>query len=322
MNPKALITGISGQDGAYLAKHLIEKNYDIVGASRDPLNNDFKNLKTLGIYDKIHLEELNSVELSSVLSLLEKYRFDEIYHLSSQSSVGLSFTQPQTTLNSTVIGTLNFLEGIKIKDKSIKFYHASSSECFGGGPSIIDEKTPFNPKSPYGIGKVAASQIVEMYRKSYSIYAVNGYLFNHESIFRGIRYVTQKIVYSAFEISKGHKDKLVLGNVDIIRDWGWAPEYVLPMHLMLQKETPEDYVIGTGKSYSLRDYIFYAFDYFNLDYKEYLIMDSKLFRPNEITEIYCNPIKAHEDLNWKANKRTPEIVIELCKGIESKSLIT
>lgn len=251
----ALICGISGQDGAYLAQWLLQQGYLVYGTSRDAQMASFSNLKRLGIHTQIHLESMALNDFRSVLQVLSKVEPDEIYNLAGQSSVGLSFQQPMDTLESITTGTLNLLETLRFTELPAKFYSASSSECFGDtGEVAADESTPFHPRSPYAVAKAAAFWAVSNYREAYHLFACSGLLFNHESPLRPERFVTRKIVATAVRIANGSGEKLHLGNVSIRRDWGWAPEYVQAMWLMLQQEQADDFVIATGEAYSLEDF--------------------------------------------------------------------
>ncbi|MEB3337226.1 MAG: GDP-mannose 4,6-dehydratase, partial [Leptolyngbyaceae bacterium] len=249
---KALICGVSGQDGAYLADLLLKKGYVVCGTSRDAQMSSFQNLARLGIRDQVKLESVALNDFRSVLQVLAKIQPDEVYNLAGQSSVGLSFEQPVETLESLATGTLNLLEAIRFIGAPIKFYSAGSSECFGDtGNTAADENTPFRPRSPYAVAKAAAFWEVANYREAYNLFACSGILFNHESPLRPERFVTQKIVATACRIAQGSSEQLHLGNIAIERDWGWAPEYVEAMYLMLQQPEPDDYVIATGVSSKL-----------------------------------------------------------------------
>jgi|TARA_X000000950_G_scaffold45778_1_gene52114 GDPmannose 4,6-dehydratase len=305
----ALICGVSGQDGAYLAKFLIEKGYEVFGGSRDAQMSSFNNLKTLGIYDDVNLISLNINDFRSTLQSITKIKPTEIYNLAGQSSVGLSFEQPVETLESITIGTLNILESIRFSDTSIKFYNAGSGECFGDtGNKPADEKTLFQPMSPYAVAKSAAFWLVNNYRQSYKIHASTGVLFNHESPLRPDRFVTKKIISAACKCLKNKEKKLYLGNVDIYRDWGWAPEYVEAMWLMLQQDFADDYVIATGKSYSLLDFIKTTFEHINLNWNDYVVVDNSLLRPTDLKYGSANPEKAHKVLGWKAKFKMKDVV--------------
>ena len=309
MQKKALICGISGQDGAYLARSLLKKGYQICGTSRDAQMSPFTNLKRLGIKEKISLESVALNDFRSVLQVLIKFEPDEIYNLAGQSSVGLSFQQPVETLESIATGTLNFLEAIRFTGAPIRFYNAGSSECFGDiGDCAADEQTPFRPRSPYAVAKAAAYWEIANYREAYGLYACSGILFNHESPLRPPRFVTQKIIQAACQIAQGHELTLSLGNMSIQRDWGWAPDYVEAMYLMLQQEHPDDYVIATGESYSLESFVDKAFSYVGLNWQDHVVSDPKLLRPTDLAVSRGNPSKAKNQLNWRPNYKMPEII--------------
>ena len=256
MKKIALITGVSGQDGAYLAKHLLEKNYKVVGTDRRSARGNNWRLKRLGIEDKVIFEEMEIGEIYEIDRIFNKYSFNEVYNLAAQSFVGTSFNSPLNTSNITGLGVLRILETIKAKNKKIKFYQASSSEMFGDVlENFQSEKTPLNPQSPYAIAKVFGHYMTQNYRESYGMYAVSGILFNHESPLRGEEFVTRKIIIGLIKIIKGDLDYLELGNINAKRDWGFAKEYVEAMWLMLQQKKPEDFVVSTGKTYSIKDFI-------------------------------------------------------------------
>ena len=306
---RALICGVSGQDGAYLAKFLLEKGYEVYGASRDAQMSSFNNLKKLGIYNDINLISLNINDFRSTLQSITKIKPAEIYNLAGQSSVGLSFEQPVETLESITIGTLNILESIRFSDTSIKFYNAGSSECFGDTGGIpANENTLFKPMSPYAVAKSAAFWLVNNYRQSYKIHASTGILFNHESPLRPNRFVTKKIISGACKCLKNKQEKLFLGNVNIYRDWGWAPEYVEAMWLMLQQDFADDYVIATGESYSLLDFIKTTFEHINLNWNDYVVTDNSLLRPTDLKYGSANPEKAFKVLGWKAKFNMKDVV--------------
>ena len=306
---KALIIGISGQDGALLAKMLLSKGYHVCGTSRDAQITSFSNLKKLDIKEDVALESLSLTDFRSVLQVIKKYQPDEIYNLSGQSSVGLSFEQPIETFESIALGSLNLIEAIRFLSIPCRFYNASSSECFGDTNEFgANETTPFLPKSPYGVAKAAAFWSVSNYRESYDIFACDGILFNHESSLRPSRFVTKKIVIEACKIAKTKKGNLSLGALDISRDWGWADEYIEAMWLMLQQENPEDFVIATGDTYSLQDFVQVTFDYLGLDWKDWVLFDNKFHRPSDIVLSVANPSKAREKLGWTAKIKMPEVV--------------
>lgn len=305
----ALICGVSGQDGAYLAQLLLNKGYTVCGTSRDAEMSSFQNLVRLGIRDKVKLESMAITDFRSVVQVLTKIQPDEVYNLAGQSSVGLSFEQPVETLESMAAGTLNLLEAIRFIGVPIKFYNASSSECFGNtGEIAADENTPFRPRSPYAVAKAAAFWEVANYREAYGLFACSGILFNHESPLRPQRFVTQKIVAAVCRIAQGSQDKLHLGNISIKRDWGWAPEYVEAMYLMLQQEQPDDYVIATGESYALEDFVAEAFACVGLDWQKYLVTDASLLRLTDIAIGRANPAKAREKLGWEAKYKMQDMV--------------
>ncbi|MFP4123187.1 MAG: GDP-mannose 4,6-dehydratase [Coleofasciculus sp.] len=309
MMKKALICGVSGQDGAYLAKLLLNEGYSVCGTSRDAQMSSFQNLVRLGIRDQVKLESAALTDFRSVLQVLMKNQPDEVYNLAGQSSVGLSFEQPVETLESISIGTLNLLEAIRFTGEPIKFYNAGSSECFGDiGTEAADETTPFRPRSPYAVAKSAAFWQVANYREAYGLFACSGILFNHESPLRPQRFVTQKIVAAVSRIAQGSQEKLYLGNVEIKRDWGWAPEYVEAMYKILQQEEPDDYVIATGESYTLEEFVVAAFDSVGLNWQDYVITDRSLFRPTDLAVSRGNPAKAREKLGWQAQYKMPDIV--------------
>jgi GDPmannose 4,6-dehydratase len=305
---KALICGVSGQDGTYLAKLLLERGYQVHGASRDAQASSFRNLRRLGLIDSVQLESINITDFRSVLQALRKVNPDEVYNLAGQSSVALSFDQPVETLESISVGTLNVLEAIRFTDRPIRFYNAGSGECFGDTPQPADESTAFRPRSPYAVAKSAAHWEVANYADAYGIYACTGILFNHESPLRAERFVTRKIVAAAARISRGSKERLSLGNLSVQRDWGWAPEYVEAMWMMLQQEKPESYVIATGKSHTLEQFVECAFSGVGLDWHDHVDIDKKLYRPADITYANANPKRANEKLGWKARAMMADVV--------------
>jgi GDPmannose 4,6-dehydratase len=313
----ALILGVSGQDGAYLAELLLQRGYEVHGTSRDAQVNSFQNLRRLGILDRVKLHSVTLTDFRSVLQTLTRVQPQEVYNLAGQSSVGLSFAQPVETLDSIAHGTLNLLETIRFTELPIRFYNACSSECFGEtGPVPADEQTPFRPRSPYAVAKAAAFWEVANYRESYHLYACSGILSNHESPLRPQRFVTQKIVQAACRIAAGKQQGLTLGNLQISRDWGWAPEYAMAMYLMLQQENPEDYVVATGQSYTLADFVSAAFQEVGLDWREKVTIDAELLRPSDISESRLNPGKAARNLGWKAEVMMPEIVRRMVAAVQ------
>lgn len=306
---RALILGVSGQDGAYLAKLLLEKGYQVTGSSRDAELSGFANLARLGIRDQVHCISAAINDFRSTLTAITQAEPDEIYNLAGQSSVGLSFQQPAETHESINLGTLNLLEALRFVGRPIRFYNASSSECFGDtGAAPATEATPFRPRSPYAVAKAAAYWQVANYREAYNLFACSGILFNHESPLRPARFVTRKIIASACRIAAGSEERLDIGNTDIIRDWGWAPEYVDAMWRMLQQDSPDDYVIATGSACSLNDFIAETFAALNLDWRDHVRVDPGLFRPTDLQRSQADPTKAAERLDWRAQMRVPEIV--------------
>jgi len=296
---RALIFGITGQDGSYLAKFLLEKGYEVVGTSRDANTASLKNLYRLGIYDKVTLVSTPLNDFRSILLVIQKYLPDEVYNLAGQSSVGLSYLQPAEAVESISFGTLNILEAIRMTDHSIYFYNAGSSECFGNtGSAAADECTPFFPRSPYAVAKSSAYWLVKSYRDAYGMFASTGILFNHESPLRPQHFVTQKIVSAAASIARTGKGCLELGNIDIYRDWGWAPEYVEAMWLMLQQNEANDYVIATGRSCSLRYFVELSFNWFSLAWQEHVVFSNRFIRPSEIVYSRGSPALAAEKLGW------------------------
>ena len=311
----ALIFGISGQDGTYLARFLLGKGYEVVGTSRDAQISSFSNLIRLGLRDRVEVESVALNDFRSVLQVLKRIQPDEIYNLAGQTSVGLSFGQPVESFESISIGTLNLLEAIRFLEKPVKIYNAGSSECFGntqGHPA--DETTPFYPRSPYAVAKAAAYWQVANYRDAYELFACSGLLFNHESPLRPERFVTRKIVSTACRIAGGSRERLELGNIDIQRDWGWAPEYVEAMWLMLQQEAPDDYVIATGETNKLEDFVHTVFSSLGLDWKEHVAVNHELFRPADILISRADPERAARKLGWRAQYRMRDVARMMVEG--------
>jgi len=319
---KALISGISGQDGAYLARLLLEKGYEVHGTARDAQMSTFYNLQLLGIMNQITFHSMALNDFRSVLQILTKVQPDEVYNLAGQSSVGLSFDQPVETLESISVGTINMLEAIRFTSRPIKFYSAGSSECFGNtGGQPANEETPFRPRSPYAVAKATSFWEVANYREAYNLFACTGILFNHESPLRPERFVTKKIVKAACRIAAGSPEKLQLGNISIARDWGSAEEYVEAMWLMLQQEHAEDFVIATGETNTLEDFVAAVFLEVGLDWREHVISDPSLLRPSEIMVSRGNPVKALQKLEWQATRKMRD-VITLIVDEELKLLTT
>jgi GDPmannose 4,6-dehydratase len=308
---KALICGVSGQDGGYLASLLLEKGYEVHGTSRDPSRASFSALRSLGIEDRVVTHAMTPTDFSSVLTLLRHVEADEIYNLSGQSSVGLSFRQPLETFDSITIATMHLLECIRLLETTVRFYSAGSSEVFGNTPTPADESTPFRPRSPYATAKAAAHNAVANYREAYGLHASTGILFNHESPFRPERFVTSKVVQAARRIAAGSRERLSLGNLSVQRDWGWAPEYVDAMWRIVQHEPADDFVIATGKSHSLREFVERVFACVNLDARDHVDEHAEPARPSDIAVSAGNPAKAHAELGWKATYDLDMIVREM-----------
>ena len=309
MKKTALIVGITGQDAAYLSQLLLNKGYLVVGTSRDHQLSTFPHLTRLGISGEVELTSMSTHDLASVIKTVAGVRPDEIFHLAGQSSVGLSFSQPLETLYSHVDGITNLLEAVRFTGHQSRIYNAGSGECFGNvSDRPADESHPFAPTSPYSIAKLAAYWLIKNYRESYGLYACTGILFNHESPLRPERFVTKKIIAAACRVSKGSREKLVLGDISVKRDWGWAPEYVQAMWIMLQQPEARDYVIATGTQYSLQEFLQHTFEHLNLNWEDHVVIDQSLFRPNEIHGNIGDASKAHRELGWKATLTMPQII--------------
>ncbi|HKJ65108.1 MAG TPA: GDP-mannose 4,6-dehydratase [Desulfopila sp.] len=316
MSKTALIIGISGQDGSYLARLLLDKGYTVVGSSRDAAMSTFANLEKLSIKERVATESVSSNDFHSVLQVLKKVRPDEIYNLAGQSSVGLSFQQPMETYESISVGTLNLLEAIRMLEMPVRFYNACSSECFGNiNGEKANEQTPFRPRSPYAVAKAAAFWQLANYREAYGLFACSGLLFNHESPLRPPRFVTQKIVREACDIKRGRQEKMKLGDISVIRDWGWAPEYVEAMWLMLQQDKADDFIIASGQSYSLEDLVETVFSSLGLDWRDHVEINPELLRPTDIKISRADPAKAEKVLGWRAKyamKDVAAMMVEAC----------
>ncbi|HUF39907.1 MAG TPA: GDP-mannose 4,6-dehydratase [Anaerolineales bacterium] len=296
--PTALVTGITGQDGSYLAEFLLEKGYDVVGMVRRSSTITFERIEHF--QDAITLEQGDLHDQSSLVDLLERYQPDEIYNLAAQSFVPTSWNQPVLTGEVTALGVTRLLEAMRLVTPKARFYQASSSEMFG---KVVEtpqnEDTPFYPRSPYGVAKVYAHWITVNYRESYDLFAVSGILFNHESPRRGLEFVTHKITHGATRIKMGLANELRLGNLDSRRDWGYAGDYVQAMWMMLQRDEPEDFVVGTGKTHSVREFCDVAFGYLGLDYRDYVVQDARFYRPAEVDLLVSDPTRAREKLGWE-----------------------
>jgi GDPmannose 4,6-dehydratase len=310
--PRALITGVTGQDGSYMAQQLLEKGYEVHGVVRrsstfnrgriDHLHHDEhipgKNL---------HLHYGDVTDAARMAQLVSDIHPQEVYNLAAQSHVRVSFDEPAYTAQATGVSTLNLLEAIRTTDKSIRFYQASTSEMFGASPPPQNEQTPFYPRSPYGAAKVYSYWITKNYREAYDMFAVNGQLFNHESPRRGETFVTRKITLGVANIVKGLQDELWMGNLDSVRDWGYAPEYTDGMWRMLQVDEPEDFVLATGTAYTIRDFLTFAFEHAGLKWEDHVKFDPKFLRPTEVDELIGDAGKAKAKLGWAATVLPPEL---------------
>ncbi len=319
----ALICGVGGQDGAYLAAHLLDHGYTVVGTSRDAQASRFDGLTTLGIRDRVRAVSMSPVDFRSTLQAVTRAAPDEIYNLAGQSSVGLSFDQPVETFESIVVGTVNLLEAIRLLGRPVRLYNAGSSEMFGNtGDEPASEETVLKPRSPYGIAKATAFWQIAQYREAYGIAAATGILFNHESPLRPERFVTQKIVSAACRIARGEQDSLRLGDLSVRRDWGWAPEYVVAMHRMLQQEVLEDFVIATGVTSSLEEFVVEAFRAVGLDWRRHVTRDPRLVRPTEIAYGRADTRRASERLGWTASTTMPDVVRKMVEARRASDAVT
>jgi GDPmannose 4,6-dehydratase len=304
----ALITGITGQDGCYLSKLLIDKGYTIIGLTRNYSAANTQNLSYLGILDKIIFEECNLLDISEISKLIKKYQPDEIYNLASQSSVKISFDQPMETFTSNTLSVINLLDSIKTIKPDIKFYQASSSEMYGKVDNLpINEKTVIHPLSPYAISKASAHWLTVNYREAFGLFACCGVLFNHESYLRSNDFFVKKVIRESINIKKGIQANLKVGNIDVKRDFGYAPAYVSAMWLIMQQQNPDDFVICSGKSLSLREIIYYIFNKLGIS-QDKLFVDKKFYRPVDIMDIYGNNSKAKDALGWNYNMNFFEVL--------------
>jgi len=314
-NKVALIAGVTGQDGAYLARFLLGKGYAVHGTSRDAALARLDGLIALGIRDKVALHSMSPADFQSVAQVIEAVAPDEIYNHSGKSSVLLSFTQPAETLTGIALGTLNMLETLRRLRGRARFYNAGSSECFGDtGTRAADEQTAFRPKSPYGVAKAAPISLVTNYRESYGLFACSGLLFNHESPLRPSRFVTRKITAAATRISAGSRERLALGNLSIRRDWGWAPDYVEAMWRMLQRERADDFVVASGVAHALEEFVATAFVEVGLNWRDHVDYDASLVRSSDIMCSLGDPAKAAQELDWRPTVKLPEIVARMVRA--------
>ena len=310
---RALITGITGQDGSYLAEFLIDRGYEVHGIKRR--SSSFNTGRLDAIYSDWHqkntrmfLHFADVSDSSSLIPLLGDIRPDEIYNLAAQSHVRVSFDIPEYTCDIAAMGALRLLEIIRRLGLKSRFYQASSSEMFGSAPPPQSEKTPFHPRSPYACAKLFAHWITVNYRESYGLFACSGILFNHESPRRGETFVSRKIAHAVARIKMGLQEKLYLGNLEARRDWGYAPEYIEAMWLMLQQDTPDDFVIGTGTNHSVKEFVDLAFSHVGLDWREYVQIDPLYYRPAEVDNLLADPTKARKQLQWHHHVEFPELV--------------
>lgn len=298
MAPRALITGITGQDGSYLAEHLLQQGYEVIGMVRRSSTVNFERIAH--IQDRVELVSGDLLDEASIISILAEHKPREVYNLAAQSFVQTSWGQAVFTGETTALGVTRVLDAIRAVNPEIRFYQASSSEMFGKVQAVPQaENTPFYPRSPYGVAKVYGHWITVNYRESYGMHATSGILFNHESPRRGLEFVTRKITHSVARIKFGLQDKLALGNLDARRDWGFAGDYVKAMHLMLQQDRPEDYVIATGSTHEVREFVELAFDTAGLDWRDHVVQDSRFMRPAEVDLLVGDPSKAARELGWR-----------------------
>jgi GDPmannose 4,6-dehydratase len=318
---RALIFGVTGQDGAYLARFLLERGYEVHGTSRDAPNASLAGLTWLGIADRVRLHSAQPTDFRSLHAVVTRVVPDEIYWLAGQSSVGLSFEQPVETLESIAVGTLHVLESAKLLGRPVRVYNACSSECFGETDGPAGESTPFRPRSPYAVAKAAAYWQAASYRRAYGMYVASGILFNHESPLRPTRFVTQKIVRAACRITDGSEEPLALGDLTIRRDWGWAPEYVEAMWAMLQAPEPDDYVIATGVSHTLEEFVAAAFEAAGVaDWRRHVRTDESLRRPLDVRANVGDATKAARVLGWRARSGMGDIVGRMVEAERDRTL--
>jgi GDPmannose 4,6-dehydratase len=309
MNKSALITGITGQDGAYLAKLLLEKGYQVHGLVARRGSDMRWRLREEGVESAVHYIEGDLLDLSSLVRAMETSKADEVYNLGAQSFVGTSWQQPVLTAQVSGVGAINVLEAVRIVNPAAHFYQASTSEMFGLIQAAMqDEQTPFYPRSPYGVAKLMAHWATVNYRESYAMHASSGILFNHESPLRGVEFVTRKVTHAAASIKLGRQQELRLGNIDAKRDWGFAGDYVEAMWLMMQQDQADDYVVATGVTTTVRDMCKIAFGHLGLTYEDHVVIDKKFFRPAEVDVLLGNPAKAKAKLAWAAKTSLEQLI--------------
>ena len=306
---RAVVTGVTGQDGAYLAELLLNKGYVVYGTYRRTSSVNFWRIEELGIQDHpdLHLVEYDLTDLGNSLMLMKETAPDEVYNLAAQSHVRVSFDEPEHTGDTTGVGAMRLLEAVRLAGVDCRYYQASSSEMFGATPPPQNEETPFYPRSPYGAAKVYAYWVTKNYREGYGTFAVNGILFNHESPRRGETFVTRKITRAVARIKAGLEDHVYLGNLDAVRDWGYAPEYVEGMWRMLQADEPDDFVLATGGNFTVRDFVVTAFEHAGLDWEKHVRFDERYLRPTEVDALIGDASKAETKLGWKAAVQTDEL---------------
>ena len=316
---RAIILGVSGQDGAYLSRLLLDRGYEVHGSSRDAEMQSFRRLELLGIRDRVTMHSVSMRDFRELLQVISNVQPDEIYNLAGQSSVALSFSQPIETMESIATGELLVLEAIRYLRQPIRLYNSSSSESFGDTPAgfASDERTPFVPRSPYATAKATAHWTTTNYREAYGLFACSGILYNHESPLRSERFVTKKIVAAAAAIARGERTRIALGNTAVVRDWGYAPEYVEAMWRMLQRDEPDDFVIATGEAHTIAEFAAAAFAHFGLDAAQHIDVDESLFRPSDVAWSCGNPAKAEQLLGWYASTHFEELVKLLCEAARS-----
>ncbi|MFC0430273.1 GDP-mannose 4,6-dehydratase [Kutzneria buriramensis] len=307
MTKKALITGITGQDGSYLAELLLDKGYEVHGLVRRASTSTLERVAHLTGNPGLRLHHGDLTEGSRLTALLHRIQPDEVYHLAAQTDVRASFDQPEFTGDVTGMGTTRILEAIRLIGLDSRVYQASSSEMFGASPPPQSERTPFWPRSPYGAAKTYAYWVARNYREAHGLFVANGIMFNHESPRRGKEFVTRKITHAVAQIKAGHDRKLYLGNLDAVRDWGYAKEYVEAMWLMLQAEEPSDYVVATGTAYTVREFAEQAFGHVGLEWQRYVRFDDRHLRPTEVDSLIGDASKAAVELGWKPKTRMPEL---------------
>jgi len=303
---RALVTGVTGQDGSYLVEHLLTEGYEVFGLVRRSSSANLQRLS--GVLDRVHLISGDLLDQSSLMSALVEARPQEVYNLAAQSFVPTSWSEPVFTAEATALGVIRLLEAVRAVAPAARFYQASTSEMFGKTPPPQSEQTPFHPRSPYGVAKVYGHWATVNYRESYGMYAVSGILFNHESPRRGLEFVTRKVTRGAARIACGLQDELVLGNLDARRDWGFAGDYVRAMWLMLQQEEPRDYVIATGQTHSVRELCETAFACAGLDWREHVRVDEGLLRPAEVDHLIGDPSRARAELGWEPEVGFEELI--------------